>query len=365
MSSPPKVAIVHEWISSRAGSEKVFEVLASMWPEADLFALSADPRVQMDLNGRSVRTTFLNRAALRDRRSLTLPLMPLAWRLIGRGSYDLVISSHHAFAASNRLASSRGVNLAYVHTPARYIWTPELDGRGRSPLLVPVRGALKHVDRGYVDRLTGIAANSRAVAARIETFWGREAEVVHPPVDTEFFSPGLDDVELDLPKQFLLGFGRWIPYKNLETVIRVAEQVGMPAVIAGRGPQKEQLLAMAARAKVPVTVIESPSQEQVRELYRRAAALVFPTNEDFGLIPVEAMACGTPVLALNAGGASETVVDGATGALVDSGDVRAYSDALPRALAATAATCRRRAEEFRTEAFARRVRAWVSASVES
>ena len=93
-------------------------------------------------------------------------------------------------------------------------------------------------------------------------------------------------------------------------------------------------------------MIESPSQEQVRELYRRAAALVFPTNEDFGLIPVEAMACGTPVLALNAGGASETVVDGETGALVDGGDVRAYSDALPRALAATAATCRRRARNF-------------------
>ena len=250
MSGQPKVAIVHEWISSRAGSEKVFEVLASMWPEADLFALSADPRVHMDLQGRTVKTTFLDTAALRDRRSLTLPLMPLAWRRSVERGYDLVISSHHAFAASNRLASSRGANLAYVHTPARYIWTPELDGRGRSPLLVPVRGALKHVDRGYVDRLTGIAANSRAVADRIATFWGREAEVVHPPVDTEFFSPGRDDdVELDLPKQFLLGFGRWIPYKNLETVIRVAEQVGMPAVIAGRGPQKEQLLAMAARRR--------------------------------------------------------------------------------------------------------------------
>ena len=351
---------MHEWVAARAGSEKVFEALASMWPDADLFALSVDPGVHLELQGRIVKTTFLDTPALRDRRSLTLPLMPLAWRAIGRRGYDVVISSHHAFAASNRLAAEGGANLAYVHSPARYIWTPELDGRGGSPLHAPVRAALKRVDRGYVDRLTGIAANSRAVADRIAAFWHREAEVVHPPVDTEFFTPGQDDeVEVDVPEKFLLGFGRWIPYKNLDTVIRVAEQAGMPAVIAGRGPQKEQLAELARAAKVPVAMIESPSQEQVRELYRRAAALVFPTNEDFGLIPVEAMACGTPVLALNAGGARETVVDGETGALADGSDLQSYSDALPRALAASAVACRRRAEGFRTAEFARRARSWV------
>lgn len=209
-----KVAIVHEWISSRAGSEKVFEALAAIWPEADLYALSQEPGVEMDFGGREVNTTFLDRKHLRNRRSFTLPLMPIAWQLIGQHKYDLVISSHHAFAASNRLTKRGGRHLAYVYTPARYVWTPDLDGRGRSALLAPVRAVLKSIDRSYIPRIEKFAGLSREVADRINKYWGRSAAVIAPPADTKYFTPGHDaSIELDVPENYLMGFGRWIPYR--------------------------------------------------------------------------------------------------------------------------------------------------------
>jgi glycosyltransferase involved in cell wall biosynthesis len=208
-----------------------------------------------------------------------------------------------------------------------------------------------------------IAANRKAVAERIERFWGRSANVIHPPTNTDFFRPGRDDaVTVNVPYNFLLGFGRWIPYKNMDVVIRIAEKVGVPAVIAGRGPDKYRLVALAAAATVPVKIIESPSSDEVRELYRRADALLFPTFEDFGLVPVEAMACGTPVIALNRGGAAETVIDGRTGALVEEHDVGAYAAAVPTAVSASARACRARAEEFSSSSFTNHVREWTHVS---
>ena len=317
----------------------------------------------MDFGGREVKTTLLDNAQARNRRSMTLPLMPIAWQFVGQHKYDTVITSHHAFAASNRLAKRDGQHLAYVHTPARYVWTPELDGRGTSPLLTPIRAALKAIDRSYVPRLTSIAANSQVVAERIETFWNRSARVINPPVDTERLTPGIDEsIKLDMPSEFILGFGRWIPYKNMDTIIQIAEAANMPAVIAGRGPERERLVAMAKAAKVPVTIMESPSDDEARELYRRASVLAFPTNEDFGMVPVEVMACGTPVLGFNKGGVAETVIDGKTGALVDEHRVEAYAAVLPLALSASAEACRAQAESFGYDAFNAKVANWVESA---
>jgi glycosyltransferase involved in cell wall biosynthesis len=338
----------------------VFEEFAGMWPEADLYALSVDPGVPMEFGGRPVKTTFLDRPALRNNRAVTLPLMPLAWQFVGRHKYDIVITSHHAFASSNALTRPTGRHYVYVHTPARYVWTPELDGRGRSRVLTPVRAVLKQIDRRSVTGIQSIAANSKAVAERIERFWGRSADVIHPPTDTDFFTQGRNDaVTVDVPDNFLLGIGRWILYKNMDMVIRIAEKAGMPAVIAGRGPEKDRLVSLAATATVPVKIIESPSNDEVRELYRRADALLFPTLEDFGLVPVEAMACGTPVIALNKGGAAETVIDGQTGALVEEHDLEAYASALSRALDVSPEQCRKRANKFNRSAFIAHVSDWI------
>lgn len=311
-----RVAVVHEWINAYAGSEQVFEALAQAFPEADLFALSHNPEVELELDGRPVTTTFLDAPRFRDRRAATLPLMPLAWRRLGRRDYDLVITSHHAFAHTNRLAGPGGVHIAYVHAPARYIWTPELDGRGANPALASARAALKRIDRRASARVDHYLANSREVANRIERCWGRTAEVVPPPVRVEFFADRAD--ERAARGEYVLGFGRWIPYKNLHLVVEAADIAGLPVKIAGRGPDAHRIRDAAARATVPVELIEAPSDERMRELFQGALCLVFPTVEDFGMVPVEAQAAGCPVVAPAAGGALDTVADGISGVLADS-----------------------------------------------
>ena len=364
--APQRTALVHEWIAARAGAEQVFEVLAGMWPQADLHALSAAPGVHLELGGRRVRTTALDTAPLRERRALALPLMPLAWRAHARevqGSYDLVVSSHHAFAAANRLVAPGGAHLAYVHTPARYVWTPELDGRGSSPLLAPARAALRALDRRSAARLTAIAANSREVARRVERCWHREAVVVHPPVDVDALDPALAGPdELELPAGFLLALGRFVPYKNHAVAVEVAERLGRPVVLAGAGPLAGALRERAATARVPVHVLEAPPPAHVRELLRRASVLLFPTVEDFGIVPVEAMASGTPVVAPARGGTADTVVDGRSGALVEDARPAAYAEAVARAERCAPAACREQARRFDVARFRAEVRAWVAAS---
>ncbi|WP_432561939.1 glycosyltransferase [Kineococcus sp. SYSU DK003] len=356
-----RTAVVHEWIAARAGAEQVFEVLAGMWPAADLHALSAEPGVRLDLGGRPVRTTALDVPALRRHRALSLPLMPAAWATHARDvarRYDLVVTSHHAFATSNRLVAPGGAHLAYVHTPARYVWSPELDGRGASRALAPARAALAHADRRAVRSVTALAANSTEVARRIERFWHREAVVIHPPVDVDAFAaPGPDT--LDLPDGFLLALGRFVPYKNHLLAVDVAERLGRPVVVAGRGPLLGRLRDRAARARVPVTVLDGPSREVTRELLRRAAVLLFPTVEDFGIVPVEAMAAGTPVVAPARGGAGETVVDGRSGALVPDLRVEELAGAVARAETCSPAACRERAAAFAVDRFREAVRGWV------
>lgn len=353
----PSLALVHEWLAARAGSEQVFEQLAAAFPSASLYALSREPGVHFDFQGRSVTTTFLDTDVLRARRGLTLPLMPIAWkRLSKRQRHDAVISSHHAFAGSNQLARG-GIHLCYVHTPARYVWTPDLDGRGSSRLLLPARAALKRIDVRAAARITDIAANSTEVAARIKRFWKREARVIFPPVRTEFFG---DNLPATPTRDYVLGVGRWIPYKNLHLVIEAADRAGMPVKIAGRGPDRSAIDASARRARVQVEIIESPTDEALRSLYQNAAALIFPTYEDFGIVPVEAQAAGTPVVALGRGGAQDTVIGGVTGVLANSLRIDALANALKECVKELdACSCMRNATRFSAETFRRTVCAWT------
>jgi glycosyltransferase involved in cell wall biosynthesis len=354
-----RVAVVHEWISSRAGSEQVFEALAKIWPDADLFSLSAEPGVHLDFGGRPLTTTWLDHPALRSRRAVALPLMPLAWRALGRRAYDLCITSHHAFAATNQLASG-GRHLAYVHSPVRYVWSPDIDARGAASWQMPARAVLKRVDRRAAQNLTGVAANSREVADRIRRFWGLEADVIHPPVDTDWFSTRVGaEPRLDLPDKYLLSLGRWIPYKKHDMAIAIAEKAGLPLVIAGGGPEEMALRARASSAGIPVFFFDHPPRETVAELLRRAQALLFPAREDFGMVPVEAMASGTPVIASGEGGVVETVLDGETGFLVDGGRPDAFAAAIGRLSQIDPRACIERASDFSPRVFTTAVTSWV------
>jgi glycosyltransferase involved in cell wall biosynthesis len=341
------LAIVHEWLQARAGSEQVFETLAKAYPGADLYALTRNPEARYDLE-RPVTTTFLDTAVLRDRRALTLPLMPIAWRLKGKARYDAVISSHHAFAKSNRLA--KGDNqLCYAYAPARYVWTPEIDNRGAGPIMKPARAVLKAVDLRSVRRVRAVAAISSSVAKRIERCWRVGAEVIHPPVNLDRLLAG----DVVSKGEYLLGVGRWVPYKNLHLLPEVGSLLGMPVKIAGWGPEQGRIRNAAAQATVPVEVYESPSDEELAELYRGAAALLFPTYEDFGIVPVEAQAAGTPVVAPRIGGVVDTVVDGVSGVLVDSMAAEEFADGIRAALALPRAVdaCRDSARRFTRDRF--------------
>ena len=338
------VAVVHEWFSALGGSENVFLAIADLVPHAERYVLWAEP----DADAAGLRQTWLAGTPLRRSKALALPLMPLAWRTCGRPEPDVAISSSHAFAHTVKLGD-RTRHLSYVHTPARYLWSPDFDGRGGNPLLAPARAALRVADRRGGRHVHAYAANSAEVQRRIARYWGRESVVVHPPVDTAFFA----DVP-DGDGGYLLGAGRWVAYKRFDLMIAIAAAAGRPLVIAGGGPEEPRLRRLAAAAPVPVTFAPRPDRRRLRDLYAGATALLFPAHEDFGIVPVEAQAAGTPVLGLRRGGLLETVLDGETGRLVDGDDPAAYAALVPAAARLDRAAIRAHAHRFSAaEGFAR------------
>jgi glycosyltransferase involved in cell wall biosynthesis len=351
-----KIAVVHEWIGARAGSEQVFESIADSIPHADLYALSWDPKIPLNTRGRKITTTCLDTRLLRNRRGLTLPMMPFAWSALGADDYDVVISSHHAFAHSNRL-TSKGIHLGYVYTPARYVWTPEIDPRGSSRWLTPARRVLQRADLAASKKVTDYAAISSAVQQRIEQAWGRRSRVIHPPVQVEYFAEGRP---ASPQGDYVLGIGRWIKYKRLDLVIQAADLAGVPVKIAGRGPERACIEAAAAVAKVPVQLIESPSDEELRELYQNARCLLFPTFEDFGMVPVEAMAAGTPVVAVALGGALDTVEHGTTGLLAQSADPAELAELIGRVGELDRDACAKAAQRFSAGRFQAEIHDWIA-----
>ncbi len=365
LSNPPRMALAHEWLDARAGSEKAFEALARIFPEADLFALVNALGDGFEAGGRPISTTLIDRIpGLRHRRQLALPLMPLAWRTVTRRSYDLVVTSSHACVKGFRPARA-AVHLCYCYTPMRYVWDSHdrRSGLDRLAALGP-RAALRRWDRRAARWVDSFAAISHAVSDRIERHYGRRSRVIHPPVDTEFYSPALPGTrssEVPIPDgPFVLACSRFVPYKRLDLAILAADRAGLPIVVAGRGPGEAELRALAERVRVPVTFELAPGDERLRELYRAASVFVFPALEDFGIVVVEAQACGTPVVALAEGGTVDTVVDGVTGALVQAQDVDSFAKGILQAMdLSDPRPCIARADEFSTSAFERRVRAWV------
>lgn len=363
--------LVHEWIERSGGAEKVLDVFADMFPGADITCLWND--APQRYQGRPVRQSPLAMTPLRDRKALALPAMPIAWRTVQNRAYDWAVVSSYAFAHHVRFrGQGPGFRkFVYVHSPARYLWSPDVDSRGRSALVRTVAPAFKGLDRYRSRETVSMAANSRFVRDRIRESWHRDARVIHPPVDVRGIAAvpdwralvvGEERAVLDaLPPDFLLGASRFVEYKRLDRVIAAGEAVGLPVVLAGRGPDLPHLRRSAAEARVPVTVVESPSDALLRALLQTALVLVFPPVEDFGIMPVEAMAAGTPVVGNHTGGTAETVVDGITGVLTD---FRGSSYDLARAVTTAAATsadrCVARAREFDTSVFRARAEEWLA-----
>ena len=312
--SRPRIAVLNEWFEASGGAERVLLSVLDALPDATPYALWRDhDAVAPD----RLRETWLARTPLRGRKALTLPLIPLVWRTQTRQRYDIVISLSHALNHTARLpVREGGVHLSYVHTPARYLWLPGIDGRRKAVGQRAAVAVTKRMETRLSRHVVSYAANSQEVRQRIQRFWNRDARVIHPPVRTGFFSSA-PFAERSQNRDYILGVGRWILYKNFDFMIEVAARAGLPLVLAGAGPMEARLRELAAAACVPVTFEHRPDDERLRELMWGARCLLFPCHEDFGIVPVEAQACGTPVVGLNRGGLRETVRAGETGFLLD------------------------------------------------
>ena len=309
-----RVALVHDWLTGTRGGEKVLLELVRMFPGAPVFTLFHFPGSQPpEIEAAEIRTTFLQKlvSPRADYRKL-LPLFFVAaetWNLSG---FDLVISSSHCVAKSAKKAPG-AFQLCYCHTPVRYLHDQFDDYfRNRSAAARAAarlaRAPLRAWDRATVPRVDFFLANSQNVRGRIARLWGREAAVVFPPVDTEFYSPPPSG----MARRGFLVVSALAPYKRLEDAIDAANARVLPLTIAGFGPERPRL---AKRAGETIRFLDTPNDEMLRDLYRASEAVLMPGEEDFGIVPLEAQACGTPVVALGLGGATETVLDGETGVL--------------------------------------------------
>lgn len=361
--------LVHEWIAPSGGSENVLQAFAEMYPGTDIVCLWNDSEGRFDPT--LLRESWLALTPLRRRRALALPLMPATWRLPSNHGYDWALISSHLFAhhVCFRGQPADFERFVYVHTPARYIWAPEQDGRGGSPLVRVAAAAFKPLDRHRAQEGGHYAANSEFIRSRMMKCWEVDARVIHPPVDVteiqavadwrELLTPAEAEVLAELPADYYLGASRFIPYKRLDLVIRCAELSGRPVVLAGRGPERARLEQRAAEATVPVYFVEHPSRALLYALYQRAALYVFPAVEDFGIMPVEALAAGAPVLAQRVGGASETIVPGVSGALSEFRSDQEMFDAAEEAMATSRAVRIAHAQRFSQERFRDEITTWT------
>ncbi|MDY7110284.1 MAG: glycosyltransferase [Planctomycetota bacterium] len=361
-SPPQRIALAHDWLVGLRGGERVLDRLARLFGPTELYVLVDDGRHLTDaISACRVVTSPLQRfpgAAGRLRRHY-LPLMPWAVGRIRVAPCDLLVSTSSAVMKSIRPPAGTP-HLCYCHSPARYIWEQSADyalgtgGRLRRIGLSLLEKRFKRWDRATADRVTKFLANSAHTAARIERCFDRQADVVYPPVRTDFFTP---DEEVSR-EDWLLVVSALEPYKRTDMVIEAANRASLPLKIVGGGSQASVLRDLAGPT---VEMVGRLEDEALRDVYRRARALIFPQVEDFGIIPVEAQACGCPVLAFAAGGALETVTE-QTGVFFDAQTPEAIIEAV-RALddaTITTAACRANAERFSEEAFDEAMRRQVA-----
>lgn len=309
-----KIALVHEWLVTCAGSERVLAELIKVFPEADLFSvvdfLSDEDREK--LGGKHARCTFIQHLPYAKKRFRSyLPLMPLAIEQLDLSSYDLIVSSSHA-VAKGVLTGPHQLHISYVHSPIRYAWDLQHQYLRESGLNT---GAKSWVTRWLLHKMrmwdvrtaNGVdqfLANSHFIRRRIRKAYGRDAKVVYPPVDVQSFPMSSDK------EDFYLTASRLVPYKRVDLIVEAFGQ--MPErrlVVVGDGPQFARIKAAARRN---VKLLGYVPDDELRDLMCRARAFIFAAEEDFGIVPVEAQACGTPVIAYARGGALETIVEGGT-----------------------------------------------------
>jgi len=305
---PKRVAIVADWLTSRGGAERVIAALLEAFPRAKIFTTVYNPAVFPEYKGRVAATSLLQKIPFLNRRhQLLLPLLPIAVGSLNLSGFDLIISSSSAVGKGIKKPTG-AVHICYCHTPMRYVWQTKTDRRLiRLPLGRLLINWLKKWDLKTNQGVDYFIANSRYTAARITKNYHRHSTVIYPPVEPSH-KPAPSEKE-----DFYFAVSRLTPYKRFDLAVLACRKLGRKLLIAGEGPELGKLKEIAA-GKETEFLGRISDKEKIKYL-QAARAVIFPAEEDFGIVPIEAMACGTPVVAFGRGGARETVRDGQTGVL--------------------------------------------------
>ena len=328
-----KTAIIHDWFSSYAGAERVVESLTNLWPDADIYTLFnfLSPEEQkIILKNKIPYTSFIQKLPF-ARRSYRkyLPLFPFAIEQLDVTGYDLLISSSHA-VAKGIIPSPNQLHICYCHTPIRYAWdltyqylretglNKGLSGRITKSILHYIRSW----DVSSSNRVDHFIANSKYIARRIWKTYRRESEVIYPPVDTSKFTC------FDKKDEYYLTASRFVPYKKIDLIVETfSEMPDKKLIVIGDGPDEHKLKRKAG----PNTEFAGyKKSDEMKLIMQRAKAFVFAAEEDFGIVPIEALSCGTPVIALNKGGTAETIIDSKVGVHFNEQSVDSLKDAVKR-----------------------------------
>lgn len=358
--STKKIALVVSWLNQYGGAERVLEAVQSLYPDAPIFTSIYSPGAMPDTYRQwDIHSSFLARLPLppKYQQRFYLPFYPRAFESLNLEGYQTILSITSAFAHGVRVP--RGArHICYCLTPARFLWNysdyverEQIPAPARAflPLLIPF---LRDWDRRASTRVTQFIAISQTVRARISQHYGRDATIIHPPVDVERF-------QVSPPRgEFFLIVSRLVPYKRIDLAVQAFNQLGLPLVIAGDGRDRARLEALA---KPNVKFLGRVSDAAQHDLFARCRAFIFPGEEDFGIAPLEANACGKPVIAYAAGGALETVVEGVTGEFFNAPSVASIAQTIstfedgkfdPQ-------TIRRHAEKFGVDVFKQKLQAVV------
>lgn len=327
---PERTVLVHDYLNQHGGAERLLEAMHDLAPNAPVFTSMYDPeRMPAAYREWDIRATWMDRLpGVTASHQRYLPAYPLAFDRLRLPDCELVLSSSSAFAKAVRPPAG-AVHVAYIHSPMRFAWHLDryVERERIHPALRralgPAMAALRGWDRRTAARVDRFAANSTAVRERIRAFWGRDATVIFPPVDVDRFAP-VPTAEVG---DYFLMVSRLVPYKRFDLAIEAFNALGLPLWIAGDGRDR---LALERQAGPTVRLIGRVSDAELADLYARARAVVFMSEDDFGIAQVEAQAAGRPVIALGAGGALDTVIDGQTGVHVCEQSVAGLIDAVRR-----------------------------------
>ena len=371
-----KVAIVHELLTMKGGAERVVRIFSEMFPEAPIYTLLYDEEKMGDWFPKSrIRTSSIQKnthhyslTTNHYNHHLYLNQFPRAVEAWDFSRYDLVLSSSSAFI-HGIITNGKPKHLCYVQSPARYLWdrTHDVIDEASHGILGPLKRRylertfhrLRIWDTEAADRPDVVLAASKEVQRRVELYWRRDSEVVYPPVDDVWLRASSDESR-DLRSSQLAARDHFLivstlsRYKRIDLAIQAANQLGVPLKIAGTGPDKHRLKKLAGPT---IEFLGFRSEEELKDLYANAKALIFPGEEDFGLTPLEAMACGPPVIAYKKGGALETIVDGSTGTFFDEPTAESLSQVMQLFDQSrySSDTCRAQAERFNRKNFEKKI----------